>query len=511
MVLTADSDAGSNSSQPLLRRLEAAEDVRSESPNYGTDHQEEAVKNYAAPASLKRRQVDLVNEIALVIKTTAPLVASYALQYGITLTTISVVGQLGKHELAAAALASTIANITGFAIYEGLNTALDTLCSQAYGAGRFERVGIYLQRMICLLSLATIPIGVVWLCSPWLLALFIPEVKIAIMAGNFLRVLLIGFPGLGIFMAGRRFFLAQGFLLGPLLVTLVAVPVNIVLSWLLVFRFEYGFLGAALALSITRLTMPALLVAYVLLIQPSYLKCWFGLRASAFQDWGDMARLSVAGIITVETESFAFEMSTVAAAFISPTHLAAQSIVKSVCDVMLHISFSTAAAIATRLGNLVGAGDLSAARVATRAFCIVATMIGISNGLFIFAFRRPITSLFSHDQAVLDLALETIPLISIVLFFDSTAATINALLRGLGRQSVGACINLAVHYMVRTASSRNPLETCLFLTNFSSDWSPAWPGTLLRAITSKPVWPVDWISCRTGNHNYPWWNLLQMV
>ena len=58
-----------------------------------------------------------------------------------------------------------IASITGLAIYEGLATSLDTLTSQAYGAGKKHLVGLHVQRMIALTLLVTIPIGAIWIRS----------------------------------------------------------------------------------------------------------------------------------------------------------------------------------------------------------------------------------------------------------------------------------------------------------------------------------------------------------
>ena len=56
------------------------------------------------------------------------------------------VGRLGETPLAAAAMASTLANVSGLSLLVGLSSALSTLGSQAYGAGAYDVVGIVLQR-----------------------------------------------------------------------------------------------------------------------------------------------------------------------------------------------------------------------------------------------------------------------------------------------------------------------------------------------------------------------------
>ena len=306
--------------------------------------------------------------------------------------------------------------------------------------------------MAAFLLLITIPIGALWGFSPQLLALVVPEEDLARMAGRFLRALWVGAPGYALFEVGRRFVQVQGHFYGPLFVILAAIPINIFLNWLLVFKLGWGFIGAALALSITRDIHPMLLLAYVIIIQPSSLKCWVGIGKATVQDWGLMIKLSLPGLFMVEAEWFAFEILTVAASYLSSTELAAQSVIMTLCVVMAHITYSVA--VSTRIGNLIGSDSLYAAKVAARANFIVAVLVGLCDGVFVMFLRQPIVRIFTQDDAVIDIASKTIPVLAALQLFDSTTAVVNGLLRGLGRQSTGAWINLIVYYLVRLHSFR---------------------------------------------------------
>lgn len=101
-------------------------------------------------------------------------------------------------------------NIFGFAAFEGMATALDTLCAQAYGSGNLTGVGLHVQRMLILMAFTAVGIGAVWAASPYILALFIKQHHLAVMAGSFLRVSIIGMPGYASFEALKRFLQAQG-------------------------------------------------------------------------------------------------------------------------------------------------------------------------------------------------------------------------------------------------------------------------------------------------------------
>lgn len=174
-------------------------------------------------------------ESKLLARYSTPLFFTYLLQYSFQTTTVIVAGRLGTNELGAVSLASMTANVIGLAIYEGLATSLDTLCSQAYGGGKKELVGLHMQRMVCLLWLVTIPIGAIWICSPWILAALVPEKELAQLAGTYLRIYLIGMPGFATFEAGKRLVQAQGDFTGSMIVLLICAPLNVFLNWLFVF------------------------------------------------------------------------------------------------------------------------------------------------------------------------------------------------------------------------------------------------------------------------------------
>ncbi|OTB03011.1 hypothetical protein M426DRAFT_322239 [Hypoxylon sp. CI-4A] len=436
------------------------------------------------------------SELWLLIKYSVPLIATYLLQYSYSIITTFVAGHLSADALAAASIGMTTMNIVGFATIEGMATALDTLCAQAYGSGNLTGVGLHVQRMLLFMALTIIPIGAIWAVSPQLLALFVRQEHLAVMAGSFLRVSLIGLPGYAGFEAGKRFLQAQGDFKAAMVAILICAPVNAVLSWLFAFKLDMGLDGAALAAALTNDLRPVLLLIYILLPVGKWSRqCWGGFSREALTKWGPMAQLSVAGFAVNLGEWAATEIMTFSTSYLSTNHLAAQSILMTISVVSWHIPFSISVAISTRIGHLIGAGLVGTARRAALLYAVVCTLVGTFDGLIIFALRKQFLEFFSEDHAVRDIASKTMLTVGVFQIIDAIICCTNGLLRGLGRQSVAAWVVFIVNYIGAV-----PLAMWLELGSPSLELNGLWIGlgcgmVLIATVEAIYMKTMRWQDC----------------
>ncbi|KAH7026328.1 MATE efflux family protein [Microdochium trichocladiopsis] len=439
----------SNMAQPSSRRGSLAETAPL---LHGQDTPPPA---QTAPPDLPITEVELKEadnswkaELWLLTSYSVPLIGTYLLQYSFFVVTIFVAGHLGSDELASAALGLTTMNIVGFATYEGMATALDTFCAQAYGSGNHKGVGLHVQRMLFLMGLALVPISAVWALSPWLLAPFVKQEHLALQAGAFLRISIIGLPGYASFEALKRFLQAQGSFHAALVVLLVCAPLNAVLSWLLAFHAGLGLEGAALGQALTNCLRSLFLVAYIVSPWGAWSHgCWGGFSRDALTNLGPMIRLSVAGSLVNVGEWAAFEIVNISASYLSTDHLAAQSILCTISIISWHVPFSVSVAVSTRIGHAIGAGLVGVARRASVLYAAVFVALGLANGLVIFSLRRPLAEFFSDDPHVRDIASRTMLSVAAFQLIDAVINCTNGLLRGLGRQQFAAGVVFAVNYL----------------------------------------------------------------
>ena len=379
-----------------------------------------------------------------------------------------IAGHLGADDLAAASIGATTMNVIGLSILEGMATALDTLCAQAYGSGHKVGVGLHIQRMIALMGLSLVPVGLVWVLSPWILPLFVKQHHLAVKAGVFLQYSLVGLPGYGAFEAGKRFLQAQGDCNVGMAVLIICAPVNAALSYWLAFPMGMGLAGAALGSALSNNLRFILLLLYV--VSPfgrwSHV-CWGGLSGEALRNWGPMASLSFAGVIVLIGEWAAFEILTFSTSYLSTAHLAAQTLLVCLMPsspplhlvrsltllqttaivVVWHIPFSISVALSTRIGHLIGGGYVDTARRATALYFFVFALIGLVNAALLYFFRYPIVSVFTKDPAIRELAVNSMWLAAVFEVIDSVVCGTNGLLRGLGKQSAAAYIAVSVNYL----------------------------------------------------------------
>jgi MATE family multidrug resistance protein len=292
------------------------------------------------------------------------LIVTFLLQYSLNVTSIFAVGKLGTLQLGAVTLATMTANITFYAPVQGLATALDTLCAQAFGSGHKHLVGLQLQRMTYFLMLLLIPVAVVWLNAERILVALMIERNSAALAATYLRIILLGAPAYAAFEGGKRFVQAQGLFHATTYVLLVAAPANILMNWLFVWKFGWGFQGAPLAVAVTQNMLPLLLFLYVWKVDGS--QAWGGFRKAALSNWGPMIALALPGMIMVVAEWFAFEILTLASGRLGVMTLAAQSVLVTVTSTTFQIPFPMSIAGSTRVANLIGARLVDAARTSAK-------------------------------------------------------------------------------------------------------------------------------------------------
>jgi MATE family multidrug resistance protein len=304
----------------------------------------EEADNYLMPTEADNYSIKVfAKEASFLVQLAWPVIISYLLSFCLNFTSVISLGHIGRNELAAIALASMLCNVTGFSVGMGLASAMDTLCSQAHtGSCDPHSLGKHLQRGIVVVFIVSIPISILWTFTEPLLVLLGQDTHISMLAGLFTRWMI---PGLFPYLVAdclRRYLQAQAimkpylsFYCRPMYITMIAVPMNVFLQWLLVwylafhFRSPYsiGVIGAPISTSIINCLIPIMTIIYI--------RYYEGGDAYGGWEWREafdvkqlvvFVKLGVPGVLMICSEWWAYEVVALAAGMIGGIELAAQSV-----------------------------------------------------------------------------------------------------------------------------------------------------------------------------------------
>ncbi len=110
--------------------------------------------------------------------------------------------------LAGVGMGNMLMNICCFAITNGLNSALETLVSQAFGAGKYKECGTYLNRGRVVVTSFLVPIGMILFVSDKILRRLGQDLIISEISREYTVKLLPGIWCMTQFDALRKFMIA---------------------------------------------------------------------------------------------------------------------------------------------------------------------------------------------------------------------------------------------------------------------------------------------------------------
>lgn len=427
-----------------------------DTPDYGTLRRSPLPSPGGAEALAPRsEQEKLRDELRLLSRYTIPIWGTHILELSLSMVSVFSLGHLGTVELAAASLAGMTANVTGYSVISGLITALDTLLPSSY-TRQPQLMGLWTQRVGVMVFSVMPFVMAVWFYADRLLLLLGQEPEIAHKARQFLSVLALGLPGHAIFELCRRFLQAQGLMHAPTVVLLIVSPLNALANYLLVWGppgVRFGFLGAPAASALSMWFMAALCVLQCRVAAEP--RTWAGWSRKAFDASGLRVcfSLGLAGLLSLATEWWAWEIVGLVSAALGTTTLASQSVLLITSSVTYQLPYGAAVAASVRVGNMLGLGSVAEARRATYASLLLALAIGLFNSSLVFVARHQWGYLFSSDPLVVRMVASVLPILALFQLADCICGIAAGILRGCGRQSLSAGINLTAYYVVGIPTS----------------------------------------------------------
>jgi len=215
---------------------------------------------------------------------------------------------------------------------------------------------------------------------------------------------------------------------------------------------QFGISGSPIALTLTYWLAFLFLIMYTAW-SPTHTRnqTWGGLQLRATLDPRSCVtflKLALPGILMVESEWVAFEIVALVAARLGPVSLAAQSVIMTTDQVLNTIPFGIGVAASTRVGNAIGRRDAAGAKFIGHLSALLSALAGAVVMFSLLASRNVFGYLFSNDESVVQLVAQVMPLVASFQVADGLAGSCGGVLRGLGRQHLGAAFNILAYYIL---------------------------------------------------------------
>ncbi|WJX41188.1 hypothetical protein P8452_28580 [Trifolium repens] len=373
----------------------------------------------------------------------APSIFSRLTMFSITVVTQSFAGHLNDLDLAAISIACTLLIAITFGFLLGMASALETLCGQAYGAGQYHMLGVYLQRSWVVLFLSSI--------------LLLPMFVFATPMLKF-----IGQP------IGYRGCRTSGF--GCNLVDSISL------------EFPISVHTAKI------LAVPAENCGYSLGFGGSTCD-----SCDTFVGLWDFFKLSLASGVMLALENFYYRMLLIMSGYMYNSDVAIDAL--SVCvtiygwESMIPLGFLAATGV--RVANELGAGNAKGAKFATMVSVVNTVLAGFIFWLIIVLFNEKLALIFTSNLSVIKMVNELSILLAFTILLNCIQPVLSGVAIGSGRQAVVAYINIGSYYLV--GIPLGILLGWLLPSGIVGMWTGMMSGTVVQTlilviITSRYDW-----------------------
>lgn len=378
------------------------------------------------------------DELRPTLRLALPLVLAEIGWMSMMIVDTMMVGRLPNSADSIAAVSISSSLFVVFALFaEGLLVGLDTLVSQAFGAGRREDChrslvnGMYLS-----FTVAPLLGTVVWLLSSHFDLLGV-QPDVAALAKPYMRTLAAGLLPLVLYFTLRR--TLQGMnIVRPIAFALISANlINLAGNYCFIYGKlgfpALGVTGSGIATAVSRSYLAAVLATYLLSYDRHHRAEL--LRTPLQPDLQRIRRLISLGVpaalqITAEVTVFALVASLIAR--LGAIQLASHQIALNTVAFTYMVPLGISAAAAVRVGQAIGRRDAPGARNAGNTAIVLGASFMALMSFVLLVFPRAIAHIYTYDEVVIRSAISLLAAGAAFQLFDGLQTVATGAMRGSG-------------------------------------------------------------------------------
>jgi multidrug resistance protein, MATE family len=402
------------------------------------------------------------NEVLIQLKAAFPLALNLISSYSLQIIGLAFVAKLGSTDLAAAALATALASVSGKIIVMGLAGALDTLASQAYGAQDYVALGLIFQQTVFFLLIHATLLSGIFAITPTILHKLGQPAELCSMAQRYIIALIPWLLTDAINRPLNRILVAQQITNPQAVVQLFVAAQHIPTTYLCIHIFKMGYIGAAISSGWANLLSMVLLMAWVYregIEERVWGRQFYDIFTILILDnppvsWSKFTKLAYASAAMKCIESWSFSICTIAAGFLpdATESVAAIGLAFNLYGILYMLFSSLAMVLNSRVGAGIGSRNSQRVIDALKAACILvpSAWLAVSFMLIFPPSQALLLSIFTDgkDALLIKQVKSLLWLVVVLEAFDGAQTVMAGVLTGAGKQAAGAVINAASYWVV---------------------------------------------------------------
>lgn len=177
------------------------------------------------------------------------------------------------------------------------------------------------------------------------------------------------------------------------------------------------------------------------------LMIWYVILCTRVYD--EQTMVTVCGVcVCGSCEWWAFEIMSLCAGWISTLALDSFIVCLNVISIGYTVPLGIGIAASTIVGNLLGANTPDQAKLASLCSVVLGGCIATCNAVVMIALREQLGAVFSNDAEVISAVSTLIPWFALDHWVEGVQGVASGVLRGAGKQSLGAKANLFGYWVV---------------------------------------------------------------
>ncbi|TFK13003.1 transcription initiation factor TFIID subunit 2 [Platysternon megacephalum] len=356
-------------------------------------------------------------------------------------------GHLGKVELASVTLAIAVINVTGISVGFGLSSACDTLISQTYGGKNMKRVGTILQRGTLILLLFCFPCWALFINTEQILLLVRQDPEVSRLTQVYVMIFIPALPAAFLYQLEARYLQNQRIIWPEVLSGITGNIINAIANYVFIYVLDLGVMGSAWANTIAQYTQAIFLFLYIV-AKKLHVETWGGWSSECLQEWDTFITLAVPSMLMTCIEWWTYEIGSFLIGLLSVVELSAQSIIYEVSTVSYMIHYGLSIAVSVQVGNALGAGNIEEAKRSSTTSMLCTGVLCLVMGVILAATKDVLGYIFTSDREIIALVAWVMPVYVAVHVFEAGCCVTGGVLRGVGKQKIGAILNAVGYYAV---------------------------------------------------------------